>query len=117
MISLDFAKVKTKDGRKVEIISTVGRGTFPVVGYIGDNNSYCYWTLDGKSSFEDPRFDLVGYETSVQECWINVYLMKTGETRYAAKYKTKEEAEENRNFNKEILSAKTIPLHDLFKEF
>lgn len=44
----DLARVTTRDGRKVEIISTKGREPFPVVGYRDDNRMPVNWTAEGR---------------------------------------------------------------------
>ena len=54
---IDFSKpVQTKDGRKVEIISTNGRGVYPVVGYVGDNIHPWTFTLEGENDVDAPGF-------------------------------------------------------------
>jgi hypothetical protein len=46
---LDLTKdVQTKDGRPVTILSTKGRGDYPVVGYVGDNPMLVLWSKEGK---------------------------------------------------------------------
>ena len=44
----DLARVTTRDGRKVEIITTNGRGPQPVVGYVGNDDYPKTWWADGK---------------------------------------------------------------------
>jgi len=44
----DLARVTTRDGRKVEIITTKGREPFPVVGYRDDNGMPVNWTAEGR---------------------------------------------------------------------
>lgn len=45
---IDFTKpVQTKDGESVEIITTNGRGMYPVLGFIGDNDAPKSFTVDG----------------------------------------------------------------------
>lgn len=43
----DLARVTTRDGRKVEIISTKGREPRPVVGYAGNGEGAMEWCADG----------------------------------------------------------------------
>ena len=44
----DLARVTTRDGRKVEIITTKGREPFHVVGYTGNGDYPKTWRADGK---------------------------------------------------------------------
>ena len=44
----DLARVTTRDGRKVEIISTKGREPQPVIGYIGKEPTLQSWNIDGR---------------------------------------------------------------------
>ena len=43
----DLARVTTRDGRKVEIITTKGRGAYPVVGYVALSEWPATWQADG----------------------------------------------------------------------
>lgn len=43
----DLARVTTRDGRKVEIITTKGREPFPVVGYAGSEPTTTSWKAYG----------------------------------------------------------------------
>jgi len=49
MSNIDFTKpVETIDGTPVQIISTEGRGRYPILGYIGDESQYVTsWSSDG----------------------------------------------------------------------
>jgi hypothetical protein len=45
---IDFTKpVQTKGGESVEIITTNGRGTYPVIGFVGGNESPSTFTSEG----------------------------------------------------------------------
>jgi len=44
----DLARVTTRYGRRVEIITTKGREPFPVVGYHDDNGMPVNWTAEGR---------------------------------------------------------------------
>jgi len=57
----DLARVTTRDGRKVEIISTKGREPHPVVGYVGCGRGTLQWCADGScGSLHTPsRYDLI----------------------------------------------------------
>ena len=74
-MSLDFSRVQTRDGRKVEIRLTDGRGAFSIVGYVeGAGNGLRYWTPGGKGcrlSANDPE-DLVPIPEE-RFAWVNVY--------------------------------------------
>ena len=57
---IDFSKpVQTRDGRKVEIITTNGRGLWTVVGYVGNEAITRHWRGDGASFTERQNFDLI----------------------------------------------------------
>ena len=49
MSNIDFTKpVETIDGTPVQIVSTEGRGRYPILGYIGDESQYITsWSSDG----------------------------------------------------------------------
>ena len=57
----DLARVTTRDGRKVEIITTKGRSPCPVAGYIGELAEVREWHADG--AYLSPRdghpYDLI----------------------------------------------------------
>lgn len=56
----DLARVTTRDGRKVEIITTKGRGTHPVVGYVGKEVFPKTWPANGKFFGHSPSdYDLI----------------------------------------------------------
>lgn len=73
---IDFSKpVQTRDGRPVEIITTKGRGTYPVLGYAGDSAILFTWTTDGKllaANMEEVAVNLVNVPEPVVG-WVNVY--------------------------------------------
>lgn len=57
---LDFNKpLKTRGGQDVEIISTTGRGAFPIIGYRGNNTGISTWDSKGRFSFVQNNFDLI----------------------------------------------------------
>lgn len=50
-MAIDFSKpVETVDGRPVTILSTEGRGNWPVIGYVGDEDVLSLWTRYGTSA-------------------------------------------------------------------
>ena len=53
----DLARVTTRDGQKVEIISTKGREPFPVVGYVGTSGHLEMWTPEGSSLTDGDKRD------------------------------------------------------------
>ena len=56
---------QTRDGRKVEIISTSGRKIYSVIGYIGTSINLSVWMPNGKAFFtcvEDHNLDLIEIE-------------------------------------------------------
>ena len=57
----DLARVTTRDGQKVEIITTKGRSPCPVAGYIGELAEVREWHADG--AYLSPRaghpYDLI----------------------------------------------------------
>ena len=48
-MTLDLTKlVMTRDGLKVEFITTSGREPYQLIGYVGDGSSIVEWRRDGK---------------------------------------------------------------------
>ena len=72
---LDFNKpVQTRDGRKVRVLCTDGRGDHPVVGYAACQNYLYSWRLSGHryNTDETTITDLINVpETRV--VWVNVH--------------------------------------------
>lgn len=71
-MKIDLSKpLKTRDGRKVTILSTMGRGQRSIVGYIGESEYITQWQPDGLLS--NSRRNHV--EDLIQSCclWINIY--------------------------------------------
>lgn len=61
-------KYRIRNGEDVEFISDAGRGTHPVVGYVGDQMDITYWTKEGNYFLDETsQFDLV--EVSPYEDW------------------------------------------------
>jgi hypothetical protein len=71
---IDFTKpVQTRDGRPVEIITTKGRGHWPVLGYIGDDADVRTWTMDGIFAVTGAHpNNLINVPEAVVG-WVNVY--------------------------------------------
>jgi hypothetical protein len=70
---VDFNKpVQTRNGHKVEIKFTDGRGPFPVHGYVGNSTGITCWKYNGKflKTEEDCTQDLVNVKT---KRYINLY--------------------------------------------
>ena len=69
---LDLTKpVQTRDGRPVTLLTTCGRGDYPIVGYIGDDMNISVWMDDGRVctymyGLNSPR-DLVNPAPSIEE--------------------------------------------------
>ena len=57
----DFTKpVQTRNGLPVTIITTEGRGLFPIIGYMGDSNYIESWLSNGKGhKHKDSCYDLI----------------------------------------------------------
>lgn len=73
MISMN-KKYQTRDGRPVELVTTNGRGKWPVMGYIGANEFFTAWDLDGShvGSGVTDSLDLVEARPK-RVMWLNVY--------------------------------------------
>ena len=72
----DLARVTTRDGRKVEIITTKGRSPLPVVGYIDYGALPSIWGAYGNYFQHDAR-----------EHGINLILTPKSEVFYLNKYR------------------------------
>lgn len=75
MSKIDWSKpLQTRDGREVTIVTRCGRGAFPVLYYIGDNNNLEQATKDGYycvDGIEDSR-DIVNKSMEMVK-YLNVY--------------------------------------------
>ena len=73
MSNIDFTKpVETIDGTSVQIISTEGRGKYPILGYIGNKSQYVTsWMPDGfyLSDKSESGLNLRNKATQPQEPW------------------------------------------------
>lgn len=69
----DLARVTTRDGRRVEIISTKGREPFPVVGYVGNEPTTTSWRICG-SIYEGAAcpLDLI-FPPALRVYYVNLY--------------------------------------------
>ena len=74
-MTLDLTKlVMTRDGRKVELITTSGREPYSIIGYVDDG--VVEWKNDGRRlSSHETRMDLVNVPEPkrVVDFWVNVY--------------------------------------------
>lgn len=78
MPEIDFTKpVQTShpgNPEPVQIITTEGRGTYPVVGYIGDSNKPTVWTANGrKQAGLITSEDLMNAPPPKQVRYVNIY--------------------------------------------
>ena len=55
----DLARVTTRDGRKAEIITTKGRGAWPIAGYIGESCDLHVWHGNGAFIWTGHPADLI----------------------------------------------------------
>lgn len=71
--------LQTRDGRKVSLITTEGRGDYPLVGYVGEEDTPTSWTKEGEWRKRGGNFpiDLINIPEDVY-VWINVYKDKAG---------------------------------------
>ena len=71
-------KYRTRDGHPVELVTTSGRGKWPVWGYIGDDTNIMRWTIDGSDGHttgttrSSVKNDLVEVKPK-RVLWLNVY--------------------------------------------
>lgn len=81
MISMN-KKYQTRDGQPVEIVTTSARDSpkWPVMGYIGDQVNFTFWSPKGIHDVNGRRssLDLVEVEVEVEVTlkrvlWLNVY--------------------------------------------
>ena len=93
---IDWTKpVQTRDGTPVNILSREGRGTFPVIGYIGDATDVDTWTAEGKyrTNKSGPE-DLMNVPEAPKqrEVWLNVFKNSRGELTTGISYGSRENA-------------------------
>lgn len=93
---LDLSKpVQTRDGRPVTIITTKGRGTYPLVGYAGEENTELRsWRSDGIFFSGAIRpLDLVNVEEKIELTrWANMY-KRNGQVVLSIMHRTREIAD------------------------
>lgn len=74
---VDLTKpVQTRDGHTVQLLTTEGRGKFPVIGYIGDSVRIIAWDKGGRmstASVEEHPLDLVQTPPPVKVGYLNIY--------------------------------------------
>ncbi len=70
----DLARVTTRVGRKVEIITTKGREPQPIVGYIGNDPDVVNWRANGH------------FYRDFQECAVDLILPPAPRVYYATAY-------------------------------
>jgi hypothetical protein len=96
-VKVDFSKpVQTRDGRPVKLVTTSGRGDYPVVGYVDKNDTLTLWTAEGKllAGYEG-RLDLINVPVK-RVGWVNVTPFGQGSSIIGCPgyiYSSKEEAE------------------------
>jgi hypothetical protein len=86
--------IETVGGKSVTLITTEGRGEFPLVGYIGDDENLDFWTQEGlHGSLNRPTCDDLRNvpKPKPETQWVNVY-------EDSPVYKTKEQANANAFF-------------------
>ncbi len=68
-------KYRTRKGDLVEILSTSGRGCWPVIGYIGGGTDLRCWMPDGSLRTEGDHYeDLIEIkEKKTLTLWLNIY--------------------------------------------
>jgi hypothetical protein len=73
--TIDFTKpLQTRMGDPVQLITTEGRGQYPIIGYIADSKTPATWTKDGNKLQGVSRTeDLVNVPPAKQVAYINVY--------------------------------------------
>lgn len=76
--------LRTRYGEPVTILSTKGRGMYPVIGYIGDDQDIKYWTKYGISD-EHSHMDLENAEQTVER-YLTIFKDHTTGQYYAAPF-------------------------------
>lgn len=76
--------LRTRYGDPVTILSTKGRGMFPIIGYVGDDQDIKYWSKDGLST-EHPRMHLENVEQTVER-YLTIFKDDTTGQYYAAPF-------------------------------
>lgn len=73
-MTIDWSKpVQTRGGKPVEIITTKGRGSHPVIGYVGYTEILDGWMIDGTYNGKKPTDrDLINVPEE-RNLWVNVY--------------------------------------------
>lgn len=77
---LDLTKpLQTKEGKRVTLFQTDGRGKTPLGGYIGDGATRYYWTTSGEHSDFTKSLENVPEKPLEQEYWYNYYQHENGD--------------------------------------
>lgn len=91
----DLARVTTRDGRKVEIITTKGRSPRPVVGYVDEMVGVREWYADG--AYISPRDSYIA--DLILPPAPRVYYLNRYEHQIVGDYQSAEEARLRRSQN------------------
>ena len=68
--------VRTREGTPVAIISIAGRGSRPIIGYVGDSDEISLWYRNGSYLDEAPshtHYDDLLPAPAKRSGWVNVY--------------------------------------------
>lgn len=72
---IDFTKpIRTRDGRAVEILTTKGRGRYPIIGNVEGDDVTISWKMDGSAYHSDmpASTDLINVPQKYK-VWANCY--------------------------------------------
>ena len=103
-------KVVTRDGRKVKILCTNRKSTYPIVALVenhdSDNESvYSYRENGLYSMFSQSEENNLFFAPEPHEGWINVYRHSDGGHAYAgAVYDSKEDAEKRKTIDENYVT-------------
>lgn len=102
--ALDLTKpLRTKKGELVTIVTTEGRGEYPVIGYIGDNDSIDRFTKEGKyyASGTTSTYDLenVPPKPLERELYVNINKVN-GSLNRGGTYDSRAHADRNAHTNR-----------------
>jgi len=92
---IDFTKpVRTKSGEPVEIITTEGRGRYPIIGFVANNELPSSWTTDGHVAVSVKSSGDLENVPQKRSGWVVVRKGYLGHRSYEAEsiYPTKEQA-------------------------
>ena len=99
---IDFTKpVQTRDGRKVELLTTNGRGEFCVIGYVGKEESPRRWDNSGNHYLSVSDLTLENVPESIK-CFINIHQLLQSQLYTTSSFLSAKEAKKHQKWMRDV---------------